>query len=79
MDDKNIQARNLLVQGALDEINEMPSYANFKSHVYYVLAKLGLHMKATEEGLFAGEDWYKSDCKEELLKTIQAFMKIHIR
>ncbi len=47
------QARNLLVQLALDEICS-EDFGNFYRHVYYVIAKLGLQRKA-EEDLFLGK------------------------
>ena len=52
------QARWSLIQHALDEIRDVPDYSNFYSHTFYVIANLGLSLKAKEEQLFETGDWY---------------------
>ena len=78
MNKKIEQARNLLVQLALDEICS-DDFGNFYRHVYYVIAKLGLQRKAAEEDLFSKEDWSNPQCKEYLIKELEEFLIRHIR
>jgi len=36
-------------------------------------------MKAKEEGLLDGNDWYDPDCKDELLEKVKAFLIKYIK
>jgi len=73
------QARNLLVQLALDEICSEDDFSEFHRHSYYVIAKLGLQRKAAEEDLFNRRDWSNPQCKEYLIKELEKFLTKHIR
>ena len=73
------QARKMLVQQALDDVCATPDFSDFYLHAYYVIAKLGLQLKAKEENLFAGEEWIISECKNELIKKIGKFLIRYIR
>ena len=76
---KNEQARKMLVQQALDDVRATPDFSDFYLHAYYVIAKLGLQLKAKEESLFASEEWIISECKDELIKKIEKFLIRHVR
>lgn len=73
------QARNSLVEQALNEVRTIPKYSNFFLHTYYVIAKLGLQRKAKEEGLLETEDWNKEECKDALFERIKQFLIKYIR
>lgn len=73
------KARWSLIQHAFNEICNVPSYSNFYSNTFYVIAKLGLQLKANEERLFDGDDWYNPECKDELIEKIRKFLIKHIK
>ncbi len=73
------QARKLLFQLALDEICSEDEFSDFYRHVYYVIAKLGLQRKATEEDLFNKGDWSNPQCKDDLIKELEEFLIRHIK
>ena len=74
------QARNLLVQLALDEIYSEENFNYFYRHVYYVIAKLGLLRKAEEEQLFSEKkEWSNPEYKGYLIKKLKEFLVRHIR
>ena len=68
------QAKKSLIQQALDDISVVPDYSDFYLHCYHVIAKLGLQLKAREEGLFASEKWSIPECKDELMREIREFL-----
>ena len=73
------QARNLLVQLALDEICSEENFCDFHLHAYYVIAKLGLQQKAKEEELFEGKEWSNPRCKDYLIEKLETFLIRHIK
>ena len=73
------QAREMLVQQALDDVRATPDFSDFYLHAYYVIAKLGLLLKAKEENLFAFEEWSNPECKDELMKKIKKFLIKNVR
>ena len=73
------KARRSLIQHAFDEICNVPKYSNFRSNVFYVIAKLGLQLKAKEEKLFDTNDWYDPGCRDKLTKKMREFLIKHIR
>jgi len=73
------RARWSLIHHAFDEICNVPRYSNFRSNAFYVIAKLGLQMKAREEKLFDTDDWHDPECKDELTEKIREFLIKHIR
>ena len=79
MNKKIEQARNLLVQMALDEICSEENFNDFYRHAYYVIAKLGLQRKAKEGQLFTGKEWSNPLCKDYLMKKLENFLTKHIR
>jgi len=72
-------ARWSLIQQTFDKVCNVPSYSDFRSNTFCVIAHLGLQMKAKEEGLLDGEDWYNPDCKDELLEKVKAFLIKYIK
>ncbi len=76
---KHVEARKMLVQGAMDEIIAVPNFNNLYRRTFYVIAKLGLQPKAKEEKLFATESWANPECKEELIEIIRKFLVKHIK
>ena len=77
--DKVKQARRSLIQHAFDEISNIPNYSNFRRNTFFVIAKLGLQLKAREEKLFDTDDWHDPECRDELTKKIREFLVKHIR
>ncbi len=73
------QARNLLIQSALDDILSVEDFKDLYRHAYYVIAKLGLQLKAKEEQLFKGKEWSNPRCKEYLIKKLKEFLVRYIR
>ena len=73
------QARKILIRQALDDICDVPGFSNFYLHAHYVIAKLGLLLKAREECLFIPEEWSNSECKDDLIKKIEEFLIKNVR
>jgi len=73
------QARWSLIQQAFDRVCNTSDYSNFRRDTFCVIANLGLQMKAKEESLLDGEDWYNPECKDELLDKVKAFLIKYIR
>ena len=69
----------ILIQSALDDIRNVPDYSDSYLHARYVIAKLGLQLRAREEVLFASEKWSISECKDELIKKIEKFLIKNVR
>ncbi len=79
MNTKIEQARNLLVQSALEEIHSEEKFPDFRSRAYCTIAKLGLQLKAKEEELFEGIEWSNPQCKEYLMQNLKDFLIRHIK
>ncbi len=79
LSEESKQRRREFIQHIFDKIRNVPKYSSFCSHTFYVIASLGLQLKAKEERLFEDEDWNNLECREELLKIILEFLKKHIR
>jgi len=79
MNTKIEQARNLLVQLALEEICSESDFSDFLGHAYCAIAKLGLQLKAKEEDLFEGKEWSNPQCKEQLIAKLKEFLIRHIK
>lgn len=73
------QARNLMVQLALDDICSVENFSEFYLHAYYVIAKLGLQRKTKDENLFNKGDWSNPRCRNYLMKKLENFLIKHIR
>ncbi len=73
------QARKSLIENALNEIRNIPHYSNFYLQTYYVIAKLGLQLKAKVEGLFDTRDWNNFECRDAMVERIKIFLINHIR
>jgi hypothetical protein len=79
MPSKNQQARNLLIQSALDDILSVDNFKDFYLHTYYVIAKLGLHHEAKNEHLFEGKEWSNPRNKNALTEKLKEFLINHIK
>ncbi len=73
------QARQSLIQHAFREICNVPSYSDFRSNTFCVIAKFGLYLKAKEEKLFKTDAWYAPECKVELLEKMKTFLIKYIK
>ena len=73
------QARELLIQLALDEICSEENFSDFHRHSYYVIAKLGLQLKAKEEELFERKEWLNPQSKDILIKKLKKFLIRYIK
>ena len=72
------QAREFLIQEALNEINENSDFANLNRDVFCVLAKYGLNLKAKEEIFFSGDEWSNPAYRGVLVKRVEQFLKKNI-
>ena len=72
------QAREFLIQEALNEINENSDFAKFNREVFCVLAKYGLNLKAKEENFLSGDEWSNPACRGVLVKRVEQFLKKNI-
>ena len=72
------QAREFLVQNALDEINENTNFSKFYTKVFCVFAKYGLLLEAKEESFLSGDEWSNPVRREYLIKRVEQFLKKHI-
>ena len=75
-DPKLIQAREELLQYALDKIRNVPSYSDFSSNSFCVIANFGLQLKAKEVALFDGIEWTD---RAETIKKIECFLRKYIK
>lgn len=73
------KARWSLIQQTFDQIFNIPSYSDFRSNTFCAVAHLGLQLKAEEEELLDGDDWYDPECKERQLEKVRVFLIKHIR
>jgi len=60
------KARWSLINQTYDKVCNVPSYSDFRSNTFCAVAHLGLQLKAKEEDLLDGEDWYNPECKDKL-------------
>ena len=77
--DEVTRARWSLIQQTFDKVYNVPSYSDFRSNTFCVIAHLGLQMIAKEEGLLDGEEWYDPECRDELLGKVKAFLIKYIK
>jgi hypothetical protein len=75
-DPKLLQAREELIQYALDKVKNVPVYEDFSTNSFCVIANFGLQLKAKEEALFNNIEWTD---KEETVKKIEIFLRKHIK
>lgn len=68
------QIRKEFFEQLFNEVCNVPSYSNFHSNNFNVVAKLGLQLKAKEERLFENGDWEDLGSRDELLKKIKDFL-----
>lgn len=68
------QAREFLIQEALNEINENSDFSKFNSDVFCVLAKYGLNLKAEGENFFSGDEWSNPSQRDILIKRVEQFL-----
>lgn len=74
------KARTSLIQQALNEIYNVPDYTNFSSNSFYVIAKLGLQIKAKCEGLFTNDNQANPSLSQAELRTkVKEFIFKHIK
>ena len=76
---KYVEARKMMVQDAIDEINKVQNFNNFYQTSFYQIAKFGLQLKARKERLFASDNWYDPQCKDELIEIIRNFLVKHLK
>jgi len=73
------KARWSLIHQTFDKVYNVPSYRDFRSNTFCVIAYLGLQMIAKKEGLLDGEEWYDPECRDELLGKVKAFLIKYIK
>lgn len=73
------KARWSLINQTYDKVCNAPSYSDFHSNTFCVIAHLGLQLIAKEEGLLDGKDWYNLECRDELLEKVKTFLIKHIK
>jgi len=76
---KYVEARRMMVQGAIDEITNVQNFTKFYQSSFYQIAKFGLQQEAKEEKLFDSDKWAYSYCKNELIEIIRKFLVRHIK
>ena len=69
----------MMVQDAIDEITNIQNFNNFYQRGFYQIAKFGLQLDAREENLFASDNWYNPQCKDELIEDIRKFLVKHLK
>ena len=72
------QARQFLIQHALNEIIEVTDFSKFHSKVFCVFAKYGLNLEAKAENILSGDEWSNSTCREILISRVEQFLTTHI-
>ena len=76
---KYVEARRMMVQGAIDEITNVQNFTKFYQSSFYQIAKFGLQLDAKREKLFASNNWSNPQCKDELIEIIRKFLVRHIK
>lgn len=74
----NEEARQFLIQHALNEIRYTPDFTKFERCVFCVFAKYGLILKAKEEDFFSEDEWSNPASREILIKRVEQFLIKHI-
>jgi hypothetical protein len=75
-DPKLLQAREELLQYALDKVRNVPLYEDFSTNSFCVIANFGLQLEAKEEALFDNIEWTD---KEATVKKIEVFLRKYIK
>jgi hypothetical protein len=75
-DPKLLQAREELIQYALDKVWNVPINEDFSTNSFCVIANFGLQLKAKEEALFDNIEWTD---KEATVKKIEVFLRKYIK
>ena len=78
-EDWKYQARRNLIESVMKEIYHSKDSSEVYLHVFYSLAKFGLHIKAEKSGLLEQEEWQKKENIDQLIKVIEAFLWKEIR
>ena len=73
-EDWKYQARKNLIESVMREINLLKDSSEVYLHVFYSLAKCGLHIKAEQLGLLDQEAWQKRENIEQLIETLEAYL-----
>lgn len=73
------QAREFLIQHALNEIRNNSDFNTFHRRVFCVIAKYGFQLEAKEEGLLTGDGWSNPARKEILIRRVEQFLNKHIK
>jgi hypothetical protein len=73
------EIRKSFVNQLFEEFLHVPSYSNFYSHAFNVIAKIGLQLKAKKEGLFTNYDWFNPFLREVLLTKVYEFLDSYIK
>jgi len=76
---KGEQARKFLIDHALNGIINTPTYSNFYTNMYYVIAKLGLQREAKQEELLETIDWNDRKMRNEIIDRIKHFLIKYIK
>ena len=73
------QAREFLIQHALNEIRDNSDFNTFHRRAFCVITKHGFQLETKEEGLLIGDEWSNPACKDVLVKKVERFLDKHIR
>lgn len=73
------RVRKNLIDHVLNDIRNIPNDSNYRSDVYYVIAKLGLQRKAKQEKLFEIGDWDKIECRDAIFERVKDFLVRYIK
>ena len=73
------QVRQFLKQQALNEIYDISDFSSFYRSTYYIVAKFGLQLKAKEDELFSGDEWYDPAHRDVLIKRLEQFLNKYIK
>ena len=73
-DDWKFRARKMLIESVMKEIDISKEPSRAYSEAFYAVSKLGLHMKAKNEGLFDQVLWQEREKLGAVMRCIEEFL-----
>lgn len=73
------KARWSLINQTYAKVCNIQDHSDLRSNTLHVIMHLGLQLIAKEEGLLDGDEWYKPECRDELLRRVRGFLIKHIK
>jgi hypothetical protein len=71
--------RDGFIEELFEQVCNAPNNVGFRTHVFHVLASLGLQQDIKKEGLFQNVDWSNPKSRGYFLEKVHCFLQKHIK